>query len=138
MGWFGAVAAGKLAFCPSRLQRFEEPVSWRFTKMLDALNWLNVLVQVLAGFGLVTLLLALLKHNAERRAWRRFKARVGEWLEQLREVDSRHPRELNDNEWRVGCERLLTDVGYSPLAIDQLLETSVLVAKGVAADTFFM
>ncbi len=106
--------------------------------MLEALNSLNVLAQGLAGLGLVTILLAMLKHYVERRAWRRFKTRVGDWLEQLRELENRHPRELNDDEWRFVCERLLTDVGYSPLVIDQLLEPSVLVAKGVAADTFFM
>ena len=95
------------------------------------------LARILAGFGLITVLLAFLKRNAERRCWRKFKVLVGDWIDRLRETENRHPRELEDDEWKVECERMLTDSKFSPFEINQILDTSVIVAKGIAADKFF-
>jgi hypothetical protein len=105
--------------------------------MSDALNSLNILSQALAGFGLVTALLAVAKHLVERRSWRRYKKKVRDWVGELRETEEYHPKELTDDEWRIVCERLLTDAGYSPVVINEMLEMAVVVARGVAADSFF-
>ena len=96
------------------------------------------LARILAGFGVVTVLLAILKRNEERRSWRRFKFQVHDWIDRLRETENRHPRDLDDNQWKAECERMLTDSRFSPLEINQLLETSIVVAKGIAADKFFV
>ncbi len=58
-------------------------------------------------------------------------------MDRLRQSEERHPRELDDDEWKVACERLLTDSRFSPMEIDQILDTSVVVAKGIASDKFF-
>ena len=108
-----------------------------FTDFLENLTPLADLARILAGFGVVTVLLAILKRNAERRCWRNFKVRVNDWMERLREAEDRHPRELEDDEWKAACERMLTDSKFSPLEIDQMLDTSVIVAKAIAADKFF-
>jgi len=50
---------------------------------------------------------------------------------------SRHPSELSEDEWKVECERMLSDVNFSPLQIEQLLDTSVVVAKGIVAEKLF-
>ena len=95
------------------------------------------LARILAGFGLITVLLAILKRNADRRCWRSFKMHVDDWIDRLREAEQRHPRELDDDEWKAECERMLTDSKFSPIEIHQILDTSVIVAKGIAADKFF-
>jgi hypothetical protein len=49
---------------------------------LDFTAWvesLKSLAQVLAGFGLVTVLLAYAKHAAERRRWKNYKLFVKSW-----------------------------------------------------------
>ena len=51
---------------------------------------------------------------------------------------NRHPNELRETEWRVACERMLTDANFSPLQINQVLEVSVVVAKGIAADKILL
>lgn len=45
------------------------------------------LAQILTGFGLVTVLLAILKRNAERRCWRNFKAYAHDWIDRLRATE---------------------------------------------------
>ncbi len=91
-----------------------------FTEFLENLTPMVDLAQILAGFGLVTVFLAILKRNAERRCWRDFKARVDDWVDRLRESGNRHPRELGDDEWNAECERMLTDAKFSPLEIDRV------------------
>jgi len=108
-----------------------------FTELLENLTPMVDLARILAGFGLITVLLAILKHNAERRCWRNFKVRVDDWTDRLRETEKRHPRELADDEWKAECERMLTDSKFSPIEITRILDTSVIVAKGIAADKFF-
>jgi len=92
-----------------------------FTEFLENLTPMVDLARILAGLGLITVLLAILKRNAERRCWRSFKVRVDDWIGRLRESENRHPRELDDNEWRAECERMLTDSKFSPLEINQIL-----------------
>ncbi|MCG8587002.1 MAG: hypothetical protein MI757_20035 [Pirellulales bacterium] len=94
--------------------------------------------RILAGLGLVTILLATLKRNAERRCWRRFKQGAEDWLDRLAEMERRHPRQLEEDEWKAECERILNDAKFSPLEINQVLELSVVVAKGIAAEKFFV
>jgi hypothetical protein len=108
-----------------------------FTEFLENLTPMVDLARILAGFGLITVLLAILKRNAERRCWRNFKMRVDDWVDRLRESGNHHPRELDDDEWKAECERMLTDAKFSPLEINQVLDTAVIVAKGIAADKFF-
>lgn len=94
--------------------------------------------QILAGFGLITVLLAVLKRHAERRCWRLFKERVDDWIDQLQEAENRHPHDIEDDEWKAKCERMLTDSKFSPMEINQLLNTAVIVARGIAADKVIM
>lgn len=106
-----------------------------FTKLLENLTQLDSLAQILAGFGVITVLLAILKRNAERRCWRNFKVRVDDWTNRLHEAERRLV-DLDDDEWKAECERMLTDSKFSPLEIIQILDASVIVAKGIAANKF--
>ena len=108
-----------------------------FTELLENLTPMVDLARILTGFGLITILLAILKRNAERRCWRNFKLAVDDWMERLRESEVRHPRDMEADEWKAECERMLTDAGFSPLEIHQVLETAVIAAKGIAADKLF-
>ncbi|MCG8450720.1 MAG: hypothetical protein MI725_14215 [Pirellulales bacterium] len=96
------------------------------------------LARILAGFGLITVLLAILKHNAERRCWRNYKVFVNDWTDRLFKTGNQHPADLEVDEWKAECERMLTDAKFSPLEIERLLDTAVIVAKGIAADKFFV
>ena len=95
------------------------------------------LARIVGGFGLVTVLLAILKHNAERRCWRTFKRFADEWANGLLELGGRSVPK-RDEEWIAVCERMLSDAKFSPLEIYRLIDTAVLVAKGIAADKFLM
>jgi hypothetical protein len=99
---------------------------------------LTGLAQAFAGLGLTTVLLAVLKRNLERRFWRDFKRRAGDWIDRLRETENRRPLDLSNDEWMSECERMLADSKFSPLEIHQILNTSVIVAKGIAADRFLV
>lgn len=105
-----------------------------FTDWLATLTPLGDVARILAGFGLVAVFLGYLKHTAERRCWRHFKDSVHDWVDRLVEAQSRHPSEIMEEEWKVVCERMLTDANFSPLQINQLLDVSVVVAKGIVAD----
>jgi hypothetical protein len=102
---------------------------------LDFTAWiesLKSLAQVLAGFGLVTVLLALVKHVAERRCWEGYKSRAARWIDELIRIHEAHPNELTDNQWRFEVERMLTASHFGPFQIQQMLNTAVNVAKGMA------
>ena len=109
-----------------------------FTRLLESLTPLAALTQVFAGLGLVTILLAILKRNAERRCWQRFKTLTADWVDRLRETENRHPKDVSSSEWKSRCERLLTDANFSPIEIHQLLDTAVVVARGIATEKFFI
>jgi hypothetical protein len=104
---------------------------------LDFTAWVESLksvAQVLAGFGLVTVLLAYVKHTVERRCWDSFKRRAEHWIDDLVRTQERHPNELSEAQWRFEVEQMLTEANFGPLQIQQLLETAVIVAKGLASD----
>ena len=109
-----------------------------FTGWLESLKSLGDVARILAGFGVVTVLLAYLKHTLERRCWRSFKADVRKWVDRLVESGMRHPKELSEDEWKAECERRLSDAGFSPLQVKQLLDVSVVAAKGIAAGKVLM
>ncbi len=107
---------------------------------MDFTAWfesLKSLAQVLAGFGLVTVLLAYGKHAAERRRWKNYKLFAERWIEEILRAEERHPNELTDSQWSFEAERMLAEADFSPLEIHQLLETAVVVAKGLASERFF-
>lgn len=105
--------------------------------MLEHLTPMVDLARIIGGFGLVTILLAILKRNAERRCWRSFKRFVDEWASDLAKLET--PRvPSRDDEWITVCERLLSDAKFSPLETHQLLDTAVLVAKGITADKVYV
>lgn len=105
--------------------------------MLENLTYLAV-VQIFAGLGFITIFLAYLKRYAERSRWDRYKVLVDDWMEDLRESEEVHPNDLTDLDWRVRCERLLTDAKFSPLEIHQVFNTAIIVAKGIAHEKFFL
>jgi len=105
-----------------------------FTEWLESLTPLVNLVRVLAGVGLVTIMLANLKRAAEKRCWQKYKALVEIRIDYLIKEQNRHPKELTELEWKVECERLLTDARFGPMEVQQVLEPAVIVAKGIAAD----
>jgi hypothetical protein len=105
-----------------------------FTAWDEKLKPAATVVQVFAGLGLTTALLAFARYYFERRCWRRFKRRVDGWIGQLEKSGELHPKQLRDHDWRVECERLLSDAYFGPAQVNDLLETSVVVAKGMAAD----
>lgn len=96
------------------------------------------LVRVLAGLGLVTVLLAYLKRMAERRCWRNFKESVHDWVDRFEKSENTRLNQLSEDEWKTVCERMLTDANFSPLEIRQVLDIAVVVVKGIAADKIFM
>jgi len=108
-----------------------------FTESAERLTQLGAIAQILAGFGVVTVLLAVAKWHFERICWRGFKLRVHAWVDRLRETENRHPRDLGDDQWKAECERMLAESRFSPLAIPGLLDLSVTVARGIAAEKFF-
>ena len=109
-----------------------------FTEWLDGLTPMVNLVRILAGLGLVTVLLAYLKRIVERRCWHNYKETVHDWVGRFVESEDRQLNQLSEDEWKAVCERMLTDAKFSPLEIRQILDTAVVVAKGIAADKIFM
>lgn len=109
-----------------------------FTEWLESLTPVVNLVRVFAGLGLVTILLAYLKRIAERHRWQTYKSLVDDWMDRLIESENQHPNELTEIEWNAACERILTNAGFGPLEINQLLGTAIVVAKGMVADKMFI
>ena len=95
------------------------------------------LAGILSGLGLTTAVLAFSKWSIDRYRWVKFKKNVHTWLNEIIEAQ-RNPKEFEDDEWKAACERLLTTAYFTPAEITQVLEVSVLVTKGLAADKFFI
>jgi hypothetical protein len=95
-------------------------------------------VRVLAGLGLVTVLLAYTKRVGERRCWEKFKQGVHDWVNCTDETQRRHPKELSEDGWKSLCGELLFKAKFSPLDIPQLLPVAVAVAKDIAAEKIIM
>jgi len=85
------------------------------------------------SLGVVAAASAYIRHYIERRCWRNYKVRVGDWIERLEASGGRHPKELEEHDWRVECERMLYDSNFRRTQIQQLLETAIVAAKGIAA-----
>lgn len=109
-----------------------------FTNFTEGLKPLGELTQIIAGLGLITVLLTAIKRGNERRCWRLFKLRIEEWLEQFHDAEGRRLGDLQDDEWKAACEQMLTAAKFSPMEIHQLLDAAVIVSKGLAADRFLV
>jgi hypothetical protein len=107
-----------------------------FTVPNEKFTLAAILVQIVASLGLITALLACVKYYVDTWRWRRYKFRIHDWINGLIKLsdEERHPKRFQDQDWRVECERMLTSAYFSPIEIIDLLETSVIVAKGMAVD----
>ena len=123
-----------------------------FTMWNEGLKPMTDIVQILAGLGLVTAALAYAKYYVERRHWDQFKRRSNDWLNRQVELKERWsggtnleseepPAELSvfhEETLTVIVEKLLSDVGFAPLQIQQLLGTALLIVRGMAAEKFLI
>jgi hypothetical protein len=121
-----------------------------FTSWTESLKPMTSIVQVLAGLGVVTFVLGVLKYSAERRYWRRFKRRANAWVDRQLELKELAPESpsadtegnpssfavFEDDNLTVVVEQMLTDAGFTPFQSQQPLSTSLLLVKGMAADKF--
>jgi hypothetical protein len=110
------------------------------------------IVQVLAGLGVVTTVLGILKYSFERRCWRRFKRDANDWIGRKVELKalgyvepivgedgtSFQPPALEDEVLTVVVEDMLSDAGFTPAQTQQLLQMSIVIVKGMAADKFLI
>ena len=62
--------------------------------------------RILAGFGAITILLAVLKRNTERRCWRKYKRFVHSRLDGIVE-SGRKLDDVPELWWKTECERLM-------------------------------
>ena len=110
------------------------------------------IVQILAGLGVVTIALGFAKYSAERRCWRRFKRRANAWVNRQVELKDEAPEQPSADSadihsdfavfekdiLTVVVEDMLTDAGFTPLQAQQLLDMSLLLIRGMAADKFLI
>jgi len=106
------------------------------------------IAQILAGLGVVTVALAFAKYSAERRCWRRFKRLADGWLNrqvELKEFRLKQGKTSSSDSsvfehdvLTVVVEDMLSDAGFAPLHAQQLLEMSLLLVRGMAADKFLI
>ena len=110
------------------------------------------IVQVLGTLGVVTVVLGFVKYSLERGNWRRFKRNADRWVS--RQVELKHDDQdlsiandadentmsylFEDDVLTVVVERLLSDAGFTPLQTQQLLDMSLLLVRGMAADKFLI
>lgn len=87
---------------------------------------------------MVTIALAVLRRQTERRRWSRYQRRTVRWLDDLSEAMTTHPQELADEDWQAICEHNLAQSGFTPSETVQLIDIAVIVSKRLAADRFFM
>jgi hypothetical protein len=100
------------------------------------LEQLGSLSQILATLGVSAAAMAAVRRYLENRRWDNYKRRVVEWTDDMLAVGIRIDKSLDDGEWRSECESMLSDVGFTPLEIHQVLEVSLVVAKGIASTRF--
>jgi hypothetical protein len=110
------------------------------------------IVQVLAGLGLVTAALGYAKYRLERHHWEQFKGRINIWLDRQVELKERiadesrsehdgsaaTPITLRDDVLTIVIEKMLSDSGFTPLEVQQLFPTALLIVKASAADKFLI
>lgn len=94
---------------------------------------LSVIVEILVGLGMITAVAAFWRHRRNRRRWQVFKRQVEDWLQDTAMSVIDHPKLLQDDEWKVLCENLLTDSNFGPFEIHAILDLAVLTAKGRVA-----
>ncbi|MBI1345945.1 hypothetical protein GC163_06615 [bacterium] len=89
-------------------------------------------VNLFAALGGSAFIIATAKWYFDRKRWADYKRSVRQWTIELIKVQ--HPKELDDDEWKAQCEKLLVDSRFRPAEIVELLEISVLVAKRIAIE----
>lgn len=123
-----------------------------FTTWVEGIKPMTEIVQILAGLGLVTAALAYAKDFVERRRWDQFKRLIDSWLN--RQVESKEIRPAgtngeteaiptvlsmyDDESLTIIVEQFLSDVGFTPLQIQQLLRMALLILRGMATDKFLI
>jgi hypothetical protein len=110
------------------------------------------IVQILAGLGFVTAALAYAKYQLERLHWQRFKQLADAWISSQVELKVRGPgiaapvpdeppegpSVFRDDVLTIIIEQMLTESGFTPFQTQQLLETALLIVRGMAADRFLI
>ena len=123
-----------------------------FTAWLETLKPMADLVQILAGLGLVTAALAYAKYYLERHHWDQFKQQANDWLDRQvalkegwsgesgRESEEApaEQRVFQEDSLTIIVEKMLSDAGFTPLQIQQLLGTALLIVRGTATDKFLI
>jgi hypothetical protein len=94
------------------------------------------LSQILAALGISAAILAALRRYVDQRRWDKFKHSVTAWTHDMLAVGIRIEKQFTDDEWRSECERMLADVGFTPIEIQQIIELALVVAKGIASSRF--
>ncbi len=107
-----------------------------FPALNERLKLASTIIQIFVDLGLMAAALAVLRFYVDSWRWRRYKYRVNDWIDGLLKLsaDERHPKRFIERDWRVECERMLSTAYDSSSEIVLLLETSVIVAKGIAVD----
>ena len=109
-----------------------------FDQLVESASAIQPIVDFVAGLGLAavfgTILLAVLKRNAQRRQWRNFKDDLEHWASKLIAAHNRHPKELTDDEWRAECETMLDDAQFTPTEITEIMDLAIIVAKATTLD----
>ncbi len=110
------------------------------------------LVQILAGLGLVTAALAYSKYYLERHHWDQFKQQADDWLDRQVALKESWPggpgreseewptelRVFQEDSLTIIVEKMLSNAGFTPLQIQQLFPTSLLIVRGMATDKFLI
>jgi len=123
-----------------------------FTAWLETLKPMADLVQILAGLGLVTTALAYVKYYRERHHWDQFKQQANDWLdrqvalkeswpgESIRESEETPAEQtvFQENSLTIVVEKMLSNSGFTPFEIQQLLGTALLIVRGMATDKFLI
>jgi len=109
-----------------------------FDQLIEAAKAFQPIVDSIAGLGLVavfgTVLLAVLRRNAQLRQWRNFKEDIEDWADKLLSTHGRHPKELADEEWKSECESMLYGAQFTPSEITEIMDLAIIVAKATTVD----
>ncbi len=107
-------------------------------QLIETAKAIIPIVDFVAGIGLAavfgTVLLAVLKRNAQLRQWRNFKDDLEDWADKLLSTHNRHPKELTNDEWKSECESMLYDAQFTPSEITQIMDLAIIVAKATTID----
>lgn len=101
--------------------------------------WLS-LVEIAISLGLVAVLGATIRFYWNRYRWRLFKRSVDTWIETTvitDPADDRHPNQMNNEDWMVLCENILSNSQFSPFESHQMIDLAVVTAKGIVTSKLF-